>query len=357
MPTTPLHPGLEPCAQSAETAAESGKMYPISGPSPGGGAGTPLFPVVHEDSELLVINKPAGLVCHPTKGDALSSLISRVRLHLGPGREAHLINRLDRETSGLVVIAKTSDMARRLRIAWETRQVTKNYLAIVHGWVEPDEGVIEAPLGRDDLSDIAIKDCVRPDGASAVTRFAVMKRFVRRIGLPAATGEHPHPSDQQSQQCGQNLDRLAADDSFLTHCLREFSGMKWPVFFLDESVDHPSDPVSFEASDPIRLQMFTLMRMTPETGRKHQIRLHLAHLGHPVVGDKIYGRCPKAYMDFVRGRLSVVQKAGLLLPNQALHAWELIIRTGLNSLRFTTPPGHEFCMFARMDLCSKFPKK
>ena len=65
-----------------------------------------LFDIIHEDADLLVINKPAGLVCHPTKGDSYSSLISRVRLFCGPAAETHLINRLDRETSGLVVVAK-----------------------------------------------------------------------------------------------------------------------------------------------------------------------------------------------------------------------------------------------------------
>ena len=65
-----------------------------------------LFEIIHEDAELLVINKPAGLVCHPTKGDVYSSLISRVRLHLGDAIRPHLINRLDRETSGVMLVAK-----------------------------------------------------------------------------------------------------------------------------------------------------------------------------------------------------------------------------------------------------------
>ena len=64
-----------------------------------------LFEIVHEDDELLVINKPADLVCHPTKGDEMSSLISRVRLHLGQAAAAHMINRLDRETTGIVLLA------------------------------------------------------------------------------------------------------------------------------------------------------------------------------------------------------------------------------------------------------------
>mgnify|MGYP006183769579 CR=1 FL=1 len=73
-----------------------------------------LFEIVHEDDELLVVNKPADLVCHPTKGDEYSSLISRVRLHLGQAG-AHMINRLDRETTGIVLLAKCDEAAKELR--------------------------------------------------------------------------------------------------------------------------------------------------------------------------------------------------------------------------------------------------
>src|SRR5512136_914071 len=94
-----------------------------------------LFEIIYEDGELLVINKPAGLVCHPTKADEYSSLISRARLYLGPGCQPHLVNRLDRETSGVTFVAKDLGVARDLRRLWEERQVEKDYLAIVHGHV------------------------------------------------------------------------------------------------------------------------------------------------------------------------------------------------------------------------------
>src|SRR5947209_11554476 len=115
-----------------------------------------LFEIVHEDDQLLVINKQAGLVCHPTKGDEYSSLISRIRLHLGASAEAHLINRLDRETSGLVLVAKNLGAAVELRQLWEKRLVQKRYLAIVHGHVDQPSGLIDAALGRDEQSEIAI---------------------------------------------------------------------------------------------------------------------------------------------------------------------------------------------------------
>src|SRR5262249_46499755 len=134
------------------------------------------FDLIYEDNDLLVINKPAGLVCHPTKTDEFSSLIGRVRLYLGHVAELkppHLVNRLDRETSGVTILAKNPESAGQLGKLFETRAVQKNYLALVHGLIRQDHGVIEAPLGKDELSHIAVKDCVRPDGAPARTEFWV----------------------------------------------------------------------------------------------------------------------------------------------------------------------------------------
>jgi 23S rRNA pseudouridine1911/1915/1917 synthase len=210
-----------------------------------------LFVVIHEDDEFLVINKPAGLVCHPTKTDEYSSLISRVRLYLGKEKTPHLVNRLDRETSGVTLVAKCDDAARELRRLWENRLVEKEYVAIVHGRVREDRGLIDAPLGKDEASRVAVKDCVRADGLPSQTEFFVEKRFSR------AQGD------------------------------------------------------------------FTLLRIRLLTGRKHQIRIHLAHIGHPIVGDKLYGGDEDLYLALVENRLTDEQKRRLIFRNHALHAGAL----------------------------------
>lgn len=226
-----------------------------------------LFDIIHEDDDLLVINKPADLVCHPTKGDVYSSLISRVRLYLGAAAKPSLVNRLDRETSGVTVVAKTPAVAGELGRLWETRMVEKEYLAIVHGHVREDHGLIDAPLGKDERSAVAIKDCVRPDGAAAQTEFWVERRFAGKPLTPVL-----------SSSDGENKDVAT------------------------------------------RLVEFTLLRLLPRTGRKHQIRIHLAHIGHPIVGDKIYGADETLYLALVERRLTDEQRAQLILPNHALHA-------------------------------------
>src|SRR5476649_1938427 len=126
-----------------------------------------LFDIIHEDDDLLVINKPAGLVCHPTKNGELSSLIGRARLHLlstlnsQPSTilQPHLVNRLDRETSGVVMVAKNSLVAGELGKILEGRAIEKEYLAIVHGHLREEHGVIDTPLGKDEKSLVAVKDC------------------------------------------------------------------------------------------------------------------------------------------------------------------------------------------------------
>ena len=275
-----------------------------------------LFEIIFEDDDLLVINKPAGLVCHPTKNGEMSSLIGRARLHLNncsSRRESahslnleknrseltfaaapHLINRLDRETSGVVLIAKNSGTAGELGKILESRAVEKEYLAIVHGHVREEHGLIDAPLGKDEHSVVAVKDCVRPDGAPSQTEFFVERRFNRR---------HPHSRPQ----------------------------------FSDSGDEGQGD------------LDFSLIRLRPRTGRKHQIRIHLAHLGHPIVGDKLYGGDEDCYLALAQNRLTGTQRRKLIFENQALHARSIKFLWRGRPVEFSCPPAPWFTEFLSAD--------
>jgi 23S rRNA pseudouridine1911/1915/1917 synthase len=248
-----------------------------------------LFEIIFEDNELLVINKPAGLVCHPTKTDEYSSLISRIRLYLGKDGHPHLVNRLDRETSGVTLVAKQDDTALELRRLWENREVEKEYMAIVHGHVQAECGIVTEPLGKDERSKVAIKDCVRPDGAPAQTEYFVQSRFIR------------HGSAGRSIHGGLAFDR------------------------------------------------FSLIRVLPRTGRKHQIRIHLAHIGHPIVGDKLYGGDEDLYLALVENRLTPGLWNRLILPNHALHASKVRFTWHGKEITFRAKPEPWFSAFAETD--------
>jgi 23S rRNA pseudouridine1911/1915/1917 synthase len=125
--------------------------------------------IVHEDERLLVIDKPGDVVCHPSKDGPWSSLVGATREYTG--RETmHLVFRLDRETSGVVVLAKDPPMASRLQKAMQQRRVGKRYLAVLTGELR-EPRTVDQPLGDDEASPVAIKTGVRPDGAAAVTHF------------------------------------------------------------------------------------------------------------------------------------------------------------------------------------------
>ena len=125
--------------------------------------------IVREDERLVVLNKPGDVVCHPSKAGPWSSLVGAVREHTGLP-VVHLIFRLDRETSGVVVFAKDAKLASRLQTAMQERRVTKRYLAVLGGEL-PAAVTVDQPLGDDVTTPVFIKTCVRPDGRAAVTHF------------------------------------------------------------------------------------------------------------------------------------------------------------------------------------------
>jgi 23S rRNA pseudouridine1911/1915/1917 synthase len=213
------------------------------------------FAVLGETEELLVLDKPAGLLVHPTKPGGPPTLWDGLRELLAyeivNGGQVSLINRLDRETSGTVLVCKTAAAARRCAMAMERGQIHKEYLAVVRGWPERDEFEIDAPilrLGEVAESRVWLKRGVHPGGAASLTRFRVERR------VEHATG------------------RLA------------------------------------------------LVRCWPATGRTHQIRVHLAHAGHWVIGDKLYGPDDRHYLDFIERGWTAEMARTLVLPRQALHS-------------------------------------
>lgn len=219
------------------------------------------FSVVDESPDWIVVNKPAPLQIHPSKPGGPPTLWHGLRAllayELATGAALSIINRLDRETSGLVLIAKNPAAARAINKAMMRREIKKSYTALVTGWPEAQSWITEAPiLRRGDVenSPVYLMQKVHPDGAPCLTRFRVLRRL-------------HHPTSAGSR--------------------------------------------------------FALVEAEPHTGRMHQIRVHLHHSGHPVVGDKLYGPDPEWYLRQIRDGWTPAAQSALLLPRQALHSSSL----------------------------------
>lgn len=205
--------------------------------------------VVDKTDDFAVIYKPAHLLSHPTKPDGKFTLLEWLKNHF-PNREVSLVNRLDRETTGLVLAALTSEAASLLGQMTMRREIHKEYLALVHGCPDPAQALIDAPIGRmgiDETNPVYLRQTVREDGAAAQTEYRVM-----------------------SSSGG-----------------------------------------------------FSLLRLSTLTGRLHQIRVHLSHIGHPVVGDKLYGADPLLYLKFIETGWTDELEQTLLLNHHALHAYSM----------------------------------
>jgi 23S rRNA pseudouridine1911/1915/1917 synthase len=251
--------------------------------------------IVYEDDRLLVVNKPGDVVCHPSKAGPWSSLVGALREYANLPT-VHLVFRLDRETSGVVVLTKDAEMASRLQIAMQKRKVGKAYLAILTGDLQ-EPATVDQPLGDDVHSPVFLKSAVTPDGQPSITHFTP-------VGW-SGVGR----------------------------------GLSWP-----ELVEGRSPP-GLEAANGVAALPFTLVRVVTETGRKHQIRAHAQWFGYPLVGDKIYGPSALCYLEFIDHGWTENLARQLLLPRQALHCAEIDLRpAGLDHV-FTAPLAEDLRAF------------
>lgn len=218
----------------------------------------PHFDVAAESEDWIVVSKGAPLIVHPSNGKKEPNLLEGVgellRYELVNGAALSLVNRLDRETSGLTLIAKNRSAARQLGRAMQRRLMHKEYLAVVRGRPSWRETVCTAPIlrqGEVTESRIWVKQAVHPGGKECITAFR-----------------------------------------------------------MEQALETSHGPLA-------------LIRCIPETGRMHQIRVHLAHLGHPIAGDKIYGPSEDCYLEYIQHGWNRDLADRLILPRHALHACRL----------------------------------
>lgn len=164
--------------------------------------------ILFEDEDIIAVNKPPAMPVHPSRNHSSDTLANGLKFYLGENAGIHIITRLDRDTSGVVLVAKNTHMAKLLTDIMKKGNIEKEYIAIVNGCLMPSEGIIDAPIDRD----TGIKRKVSQNGKPALTEYKVIKN-----------GE------------------------------------------------------------------ISAIRLFPKTGRTHQIRVHLAYIGHPIYGDIMYG--------------------------------------------------------------------
>lgn len=234
--------------------------------------------VVYEDDDLAVVNKPAGMMVHAgagatdeqrNRGTLVNALLHRFDALSGVGGELRpgIVHRLDKETSGLIVVAKNDSAHRKLAADFSSRKIKKTYIALVHGWLKNERGTIAAAISRD---------------AARRTRMTT---------------------------------RRSAGREAVSH------------YEVERGIEGP-------------FGKFTLLKVRIETGRTHQIRVHMASIGHPVVGDNLYG-APQQIRGKTEGAIS--------LSRNFLHAAELELahpRTG-QQLTLCAPVPDELTEFLR----------
>jgi 23S rRNA pseudouridine1911/1915/1917 synthase len=214
--------------------------------------------ILHEDRWLLAVDKPPDIPVHPGGRLLEDTVITRLHERFRVGDPSlvpeeqivpKLCHRLDLETSGALLVAKSDEVAAEMGRQLRQRETVKEYLAIVHGVVRDDAFTIDAPLGDHPTSRVANRRAVVPGGSASRTGVTVERRF----------------------------------------------------------------------------HDFTLVRLRLFTGRRHQLRCHLHHVGHPIVGDKVYGLDEEFFLAYYEERLDAAMLRDLKLPRQALHAARLVV--------------------------------
>jgi 23S rRNA pseudouridine1911/1915/1917 synthase len=257
----PAGPGLEPSAEepaierrAARILRHGARVVVVVPPElrlPATLADPGELALVFEDADTLAIDKPPGQAVHPSGRNLTGTLVQAVHARYSEGAELpvpiRLCHRIDKETSGVVLLAKGARAHRQIRKQFERHTVEKEYLAIVHGAPESEAGRIELPLGPAAGATVRMKIAVRVDGAPAATGWRVVERFEQHALLACAL----------------------------------------------------------------------------HTGRQHQIRVHLAAIGHPIVGDKLYGGDEELFLRGTRAELDARDLAALGLPRHALHSHRL----------------------------------
>lgn len=301
-------------APKASTKLNSGDVVEVVVPPP---PPTEIQPedipleVMYEDQHILVINKAPDILVHPARSHNHGTMVNALAFYLreksklggalsGVGKELArpgVVHRLDRHTSGVIVFAKTEEAHWKLGHSFEHRKVDKRYIAFVHGLVEPDIDVIDLPLGPHPSREKGYREkyVVRHDelGKPSVTVCRVRERY----------GKSGRLAEQQSSKAG----GPTVSEGWKT------SGIS---------------AVRASNADRANEGGFSLVELELRTGRTHQIRVHLSHLGWPIVGDDMYGG--RAYAD---------AKGNVLIARQALHACVLGFPHPITNerMQFTAP--------------------
>ncbi|MBR2188460.1 MAG: RluA family pseudouridine synthase [Eubacterium sp.] len=233
------------------------------------------FEIVHEDEDLMVINKPAGISIHPAinhPADTLANGIAKLYEDRGIPYVFRCINRLDRDTTGLLILANNVYAASLLEEALQRREISRTYLAVADGEVPP-AGTIDQPIGRKEGS--LIERCIDPvNGDRAVTHFRRLAVFPRAFAEPLDTAA------ENGDASGSGCNGGSRHNAESGH------------------------------------NVFSLVELQLETGRTHQIRVHLAAAGHPLAGDTLYH---PLFRDAGSETRQLVE-----IRRQALHAWKLM---------------------------------